>query len=58
MLKKKLNPRGPKKRKLVTSLQTCMGACGQAQGGRGWASRCKGRGGLTWNFRNTRCGLK
>lgn len=23
MLKKKLNPRGPKKRKLVTSLQTC-----------------------------------
>lgn len=30
MLKKKLNPRGPKKRKLVTSLQTCEG----------WAVRC------------------
>lgn len=33
MLKKKPNPRGPKKRKVVMSLQT-------------------------WNFRNTRCGLK
>lgn len=28
MLKKKLNPRGPKKRKLVTSLQTCEGSAG------------------------------
>lgn len=30
MWKKKLNPRGPKKRKLVTSLQTCGEGGGQA----------------------------
>lgn len=38
MLKKKLNPRGPKKRKLVTSLQTYGDggkAGGQAQGRQG-----------------------
>jgi hypothetical protein len=49
MLKKKLNPRGPKKRKLVTSLQTCKGMVGGSQaqgvgGGRGRGNRCKGRG--------------
>lgn len=33
MLKKKLNPRGPKKRKLVTSLQTCKrGERGEEEG--------------------------
>lgn len=61
MLKKKLNPRGPKKRKLVTSLQTYGDggkAGGQAQGRQGLAVRCNGWGRLTWNFRNTRCGLK
>lgn len=46
MLKKKLNPRGPKKRKLVTSLQTCGAAEGQARGGWGWKGRCKGAGRL------------
>lgn len=62
MLKKKLNPRGPKKRKLVTSLHTYE-VCGGSKGSQAWgrwgqAGRCKGRGGLTWNFRNTRYGLK
>ena len=38
MLKKKLNPRGPKKRKLVMSLQTCVG-CGGVGGGQASAGR-------------------
>lgn len=61
MLKKKLNPSGPKKRKLVTSLQTCGGRAGAGavrQGRAGPSGRCRGRGDLTCSFRNTRCGLK
>lgn len=38
MLKKKLNPRGPKKRKLVMSLQTCV-RCGGVGGGQASSGR-------------------
>lgn len=50
MLKKKLNPRGPKKRKLVTSLQTYGDGGktdGQAPGRQVPAVGCNGRGRLT-----------